>query len=570
MDEQLPVFDRLVLSLDATERQLILRQIAETSELQQTEQIQNQPPTDILTGVTQSPQEKLQEEPFWIRLWFAFRAFFSQSSSYQLYAAHLVVLLGRRLAKNWNVYIDVGQRRFTSGLADRLAELRKTQSFFSGLLSAYENEKGAFYIVLASLMMHDTAQTVASCANPFSVSYLEPVKPEMRASLLRKLESALSAIPDQDRARMYQAAQSIEWMKTFCDLPLDRVLLRFGSMPGDTRGCLAESVGAELQSIVNVLSGSKRIPILLLEALYLFSIQDRFDEKKTDIENECKVFVATASGYLSGIRDFKNAVPLADLARFAVQDVSWSPVPESGGEDWFLFYKTAWKKKFDEQWASWSKLHRSAMLEKRITAFLDGDRMPDLVNAPWKNMWIPLVLRREVSFRFIKGIFKKIYPQVLMKPLKILLIEGDFYRRENLIEYTDAFSNLEHMAQTVDLFEARLSAKGDLGEVFVLLQKEKVATVRGKTRLENLMLTTNSETDMIIGKAISSFRSIDAILGGILSVVRGGPYETLVNLASIQGRANDKYRKDLTVVRQRIQEACQILEEAEVIEREAF
>jgi hypothetical protein len=196
--------------------------------------------------------------------------------------------------------------------------------------------------------------------------------------------------------------------------------------------------------------------------------------------------------------------------------------------------------------------------------------MPDLVNAPWKNMWIPLVLRREVSFRFVKGIFKKIYPQVLMKPLKILLIEGDFYRRENLIEYTDAFSNLEHMAQTVDLFEARLSAKGDLGEVFVLLQKEKVATVRGKTRLENLMLTTNSETDMIIGKAISSFRSIDAILGGILSVVRGGPYETLVNLASIQGRANDKYRKDLAVVRQRIQEACQILEEAEVIEREAF
>ena len=82
MDEQLPVFERLVLSLDTSERQQILRQIAEASELQQTEQIQNQPATDLLLGLTMSPQEKLQEEPFWVRLWFAIKAFFSQSSSY--------------------------------------------------------------------------------------------------------------------------------------------------------------------------------------------------------------------------------------------------------------------------------------------------------------------------------------------------------------------------------------------------------------------------------------------------------------------------------------------------------
>lgn len=570
MDEQLPVFERLVLSLDASERQQILRQIAEASELQQTEQIQNQPATDLLLGLTMSPQEKLQEEPFWVRLWFAIKAFFSQSSSYQLYASHLVVLLGRKLARSWEMYIDVPQRRFTAGLADRLGELRRTQAFFSSLLSSYDNDKGGFYIVLATLLMNETAQAVAASANPFSVSYLEEVKQDMRVSHLRKLESALSSIPDQDRSRMYQAAQSIEWMKSFCDLPLERVLMRFGTMPGDSRGCLVESVGGELQSLVNVLSSARRIPILLLEALFLFSLQDRFDEAKTDIENECKVFVASASSYLSGIRDFKNTVPLADLARFAVQDVSWSPVPQSGGEDWFLFYKNAWKKKFDEQWASWSKLHRSAMLEKRITSFIDDDRIPDLANAPWKNMWIPLTLRRELSFKFVKGIFKKTYPQLMMKPLKILLIEGDFYRRENLIEYTDAFNNLEHMSQTVELFETRLSAKGDLGEGFALLQKEKVATVRGKTRLENLMLTTNSEVDMLLGKLISSFRSIDAVLGGVLAVQRGGPYETLVNLASIQGRLNEKFRKDLTSVRQKIQDACQILEEAEVIERDSL
>ena len=60
-----------------------------------------------------------------------------------------------------------------------------------------------------------------------------------------------------------------------------------------------------------------------------------------------------------------------------------------------------------------------------------------------------------------------------------------------------------------------------------------MATVKGKARLENMMLTTDSETETIIGKAVTAFTSMDLILGGILDVVRAG-YETLVNLASIQ------------------------------------
>jgi len=166
--------------------------------------------------------------------------------------------------------------------------------------------------------------------------------------------------------------------------------------------------------------------------------------------------------------------------------------------------------------------------------------------------------------------FSTIYPLDMMKPLKILLIDGDFYRRENLVEYTDAFSTLEHMHQQLETFENRLSPKGDLGEGFILLHAEKGASVKAKARLENLMLNIDFEAEVIIGRAMTAFRSIDTILGGVLGVVRGGAYETLVNMASIQGKFNERYRRELDSVRSLIQGAAGFLSDAEVIEKEVL
>lgn len=206
------------------------------------------------------------------------------------------------------------------------------------------------------------------------------------------------------------------------------------------------------------------------------------------------------------------------------------------------------------------------MLEKRMLAMLGLPELPSIDNRPWEGMWLPLTLRRELAVCFLKGVFQKLYPTILMRPLKILLIEADFYRRENLVEFTDAFSTLEHQQQVLDDFETRLSPKGDLGEGFILVQREKTATVKGKARLENLMLTTDAEAEMIVGKVLSAMRSMDAIIDGILNVIRGGPYETLVNLASIQGKQNEKFRKELGSVRHRMQDIVSILEEIKQIE----
>ena len=159
-----------------------------------------------------------------------------------------------------------------------------------------------------------------------------------------------------------------------------------------------------------------------------------------------------------------------------------------------------------------------------------------------------------------------------MRPLKILLIDGEFYRRENLAEYTDAFSVLEHQSQAHRLSSSSASRpQGDIGEGFAFVLNEKMATLKGKARLENLMLTVDSDAEMMINKLQSAFHSMDLDFGRSSSMSSAAvAYETLVNMASIQGKFNEQYRKELSMVRRVIREAQAVLVEAESIEKESL
>ena len=570
MTDNLTTFERLVRSLQSSERQDLLRKLADTTELR-SEEAQSRERPEVISGEGGViPEERFKEQSFLVRLWFGICSLFSSSTPVQLYSLHLVESLGKKLSRTSGSYIDARQRMYSSALYQELKRLRTIQSFFSSLLGSYEENKGGFFIILSSLMIKKTAEAIASAADPFEFPSDSRDQKDVRLTCVRAMDSVMNNIPSEDRARMYQAAQGIEWMRKFCAVPLDRILLRFDIMSGIAQGCPIDSVTEEMKSLVNILSSGRKIPVLMLEALFLFSEQEHVRDSGFDLERECSQFLTAAAGHLVAISEFRSTIPLADFVRFSIHDVSWRPLVSESGEDWFMLFRNAWKKRFEQRWSAWSRAHRRAVLSARMHDFLGMDDLPQLTYHPWEGMWLRLSLRRELSLQFLKGFFTRMYPSQIMKPLKVILIEGDFYKRENLMEYTDAFSALEHEQSIIENFEERLSPKGDLGEGFEIVQREKMATVKGKARLENMMLTTDSETETIIGKAVTAFTSMDLILGGILDVVRGGPYETLVNLASIQGKQNERFRKELTMVRQLIREAFMILGEAEKIEKDSI
>jgi len=85
-----------------------------------------------------------------------------------------------------------------------------------------------------------------------------------------------------------------------------------------------------------------------------------------------------------------------------------------------------------------------------------------------------------------------------------------------------------------------------------------------------MMLSTDSEVEAIINRTMGAFKSIDLILGGVIDLIRGGPYETLVNLAALQGKQNESFRKEMIHTRHLIREASSILTDAEVIEKDSL
>jgi hypothetical protein len=570
MNENASTFERLVLSLESSERQSMLRQLAETSERQTDALKASAPQHNEQDDASNLSRMKFADEPFLVKLWFRICAFFSSVPIDRVYDDYLVGELGKRLARTASSYIDVRKGSYSEAFCNELVRLRSCQLFFSPLLSAYENDKGDFYIVLGSLLMKDTCNAIAVTSDPFSIPYDQDPKKDVRSFFLREMDTVIQGIPESERLRMYQSAQAIEWIKRFCELPFERMAGRFGVMDSSGRMCLVDAINDDLEPVVGLFAGARRIPVLLLESLFLFSRQGEIQEGKFDMERECRQFVDMASNHLAAIGVLNSSLPLVDFVRFAVKDVHWVPTVVEGGEDWFLAFRNAWKKRFEDKWIEWNALHRKSILERNICGVLDVAELRPLQYHPWEGMWLPLSMRRELSVCFVKEFFRTVYVKKIMRPLKILLLDGEFYRRENLAEYTDAFSVLEHQAQALDSFEQRLSPQGDIGEGFAFVLNEKMATLKGKARLENLMLTVDSEAEMMINRLQTAFRSIDLVLGGILDVVRGGPYETLVNMASIQGKFNEQYRKELSMVRRVIREAQAVLVEAESIEKESL
>ena len=570
MTEEMSTFERLVLTLASSERQELLNQIAESGEITRYESQLSAIPEHPVIDDGSLPQRTLSGESFFFRLWCKLRAFFTSTSVNLIYSGYLIKQLGKKIERTASPYVDIRRKFFTENFYTEIVKLKDMQAFFTSLLAAYENDKGGFYIILASLLMPDTYEQLATASDPFSVPWEQDSKSDIRLSMLRKMDSILSKVSEEERSTMYQSARSIEWIRFFCQLPLTKMLSRFAFQPGSNKTCMIDSLSSELVQLVDILSSAKNIPVLMLEALYLFSVQDEIEEKKFNFEKECRSFVSAATNHLSRIVQMKANIPFISLVRYTLRDISWQPSLKAEGEDWFALFRIAWKSRFEKRWSRWSRLHRKAMLERDICIFLGTTTIPTLAFRPWAGIWLVVSLYRELSLCFLKGVFTSCYPAEWLKPLKILLLEGEFYRRENLAEYTEAYSIMEHQQQIIEAFENRLSPKGDIGEGFTIVQRENIATVAGKTRIENLMLTINSEAEQIISMTVSAFRSIEQVLGGILSVDRGGPYETLINLASIQGKQNERYRKELEHIRQMVIDACRILSDAEELEKDSL
>ncbi|QOW60919.1 DUF5312 family protein [Treponema pedis] len=569
MERTLSTFDQLVKSLSKEETKSLLDSISagmqnfvpETSDSEQED-------SDSLF-LRQTPAMRLSDEPFFIRLWISLRSFLRSIPIETLHNEELLRRLGKTLRRTAGNYIVIGRNIYIKDFYDGLKSLRKTQLFFSSMLSSYDSFKSSFYMLLSSFIAPATYEKLIKETDPFSVKIGSEVSGAVRTNFLRKIDAAFSNLTDEEKSEMYRTAQALEWMRSFCDLQLDKTLLRFSIISKSEVISPTLTVQPEMEILSSVLSSKKNIPQNLLQVLFLMQSQEKMPDDEIKLKTETDDFIKQAVEALSNIKTFTNEVPLLDMVRYVKKDINWLPYKIEGGEDWFIYFKQSWYERFNQKWSTWSYEQKKYDIKIQMISLLKVDDLNTLRFYPWKNLWVNCSFKKELQFLFLKTFFSSFYYEKLSPSLKIILVEGNFARIENLNEYTTAYNVLEHRKGEFDAYENRLSPIGDIGTAFAKIRNEKSATLKNKNQIESLMRTIESEARQLMVTTLEAIKSIDNVLSGIIGGGKTNLYATLINWSALSGTNGGKFHDEIIYAKESLHKVIDLFSLAEKLETEA-
>ena len=568
MERSLSTFDQLVKSLSKEETQSLLESIQNSIE-EFGNEAQPEEKDSLSEKIIEHQQAGISSEPFLIRLWLSIRSFLRSIPLKVIYNEELLKRMAKNLKRSAGAYININQNIYTGVFYTELKNLRKTQLFFTSLLSAYDSGKGSFYMLVSSFVAPATYEKLMKETNPFSIKIGSEVSSNIRTGFLRKIDSVFSNLTDDEKSEMYLCAQAIEWMKSFCSLALDRTLLRFNVISDSNATCQALTIQPEMEVLSSILYSKKNIPHNLLQALFLMHAQETIIDDDNRMVKEADEFIKDAIEALGAIRIFLKQVPLLDITRYIKKDINWMPYKLTGGEDWFIYFKQAWYERFNQKWSTWSYEQKRFNIKVQMINLLKVGDLESMKFCPWRNLWVECKFKKELPFLFLKTFFYSFYSEKLSGTLKTILVEGNFYRHENLNEYTTSYNVLEHRKGEFEKFENRLSPTGDIGSTFAKIRAEKTATLKNKNQIEGLMHTIESESKQLITSSIDALKSIELILTGILGGGKTSTYATITNWAVIAGVNNGLFREEVAAAKEQIHTSINLLSLAEKLEAEA-
>ena len=128
--------------------------------------------------------------------------------------------------------------------------------------------------------------------SPYSLSPSAEATPELRTSLLRKMEQILADMDAAEKEKLQDCFSSLEWLKQFAALPFAHFMSLFRNVPGRGMCCSLKAAQNEIERFARVLCNAKKIVPEVLEALYMFASEDKMNEgEKVDIEGGLAEFL---------------------------------------------------------------------------------------------------------------------------------------------------------------------------------------------------------------------------------------------------------------------------------------
>lgn len=557
-------FDALVSGLSETERVTMLEKMkaagVDNSSLAVSDSSESAPPVPV--------EEQIKHEPFLFRVFLWIKSIFANTSMQVLYNEHRIAQIARSVEKNSPNLMDSKRNMLMSGFYDKLVELKLSADFFRPYMLLSEADENSFLVFLGSLIMSDIEEQMNESVDPYSLPFENGQKPEQRMNLLRRMDEILNSIPTARRNYMYEAVRSYEWLKQFSKLPFDRFISLFSTVVEKNYNCAFSTLENEVSVFAKVLCNGLKIYEEVLEALYLFSrkgTSGRSLNSMDEVAEKAAEFMEKSKSQISMMRMFINTVPLKSIARIIYSDAAWVPENFTGGEDWYVRYKNHWRRLFEEKWKSWGIDCKKEQLKQGLERNFGLENFPLLPERPWALLWGGMPFRYELTAGFLNWYMKEKFPEYEL-PLKTIMLEGDFIKKENRAEFNDSFNKLIQVSVDLQTLNRVLSSGGEYGMIFNKLHNENLRSLQAHSKIESIIRGVESDVRSMILSFCDACRTLENCFTGIFLEKTDSRYDALTNLARLGGKNNDIFVKKLEEARRSISDCYALIRELEPID----
>lgn len=557
-------FSKLVSSLSDNERKSLLEKMhtlsgdPETQELSCKEKIvEEKIPFD----------ELIQKESLFYRIILWFRAIFTNSAQEFIYNKDKILELFKSVDRNYPGLIDYQNGTLQNVFYKKICELKDAVNFFKPYLEIVYDDLGAYYVLLGSMMIPEVTTLMDEKVDPYELPFSREVTSELRSSYLRKLDEIIRNIPQPKRTEIYSCARIVEWFYQLSKLPFDRLKNSFVLSDSAEYYCNFSVVANELNNFARILCHGEAVLEEVLTSLYLFSV-NKFvpaDSEATDDESRMKEFMNKATANISIIHVFIKTVPIKNICKIVYNDLFWTPSDFSGAEDWFVKYQNHWKKLFDDKWNSWLKEKKKLEVEDLLKSVFELEKLPLLQNRPWLLLWNGIGFKFEHTLGFISWFMQKKYDEVV-KPLRQLLIEGDFENKKNRDEFAGALDYFVQVYNDILKLDQDLSSKGSIGLIFDKISVNKIRTFEAQSKVESVMINLEVQSQSIKQIFCDSCRTVSKVLTAAFGNHEDKNYYGVSNLNMIHSTSSVSFNESLYNSFEVFSKALDMIKELESID----
>ncbi|MCR4822831.1 MAG: DUF5312 domain-containing protein [Treponema sp.] len=556
-------FERLATGISDEERRRILDQMqtssGTSSQLHSVEDNYND---------SEEPFEiKIKTESIFVRFLVWVRALISNTTQRAIYNEIKINEISHKVEKNFPGIISAKNGRLLDPFYEGLTELKDCAAFFKPYFTLLSDDSSLFYVYLSSIVMPAVTSDIQANVDPYSNPVKAEIRPDLRISLIRKLDEIFETIPSDEKAKMYQAAKASEWMKEFLHLPFNRFISLFSDNGDKGKTSPFGQVFTEIELFSRVLCNNIDISDELLEALFMFAFRNSKHASDEETGRDAGEFLNKAHSNLSLLQMFMNSIPIRSISCLVHNDYQWKPEAFSGGEDWFVKYKNAWKKIFEQKWQAWEADCKRALLLQSLKTNFNLDSFPKFPERPWAELWGGIDFAYESTISFLYWFMTEKFSEFELD-LKTLLVQGSFNKIENHSELSDAYNAMIQLSISFNSFSRQLSVHGEYGGMFNKIQEDKSRTLQAQNKVEQMMRSIESESKSLIHRFGDAVRPIINILNGALGYSKDQRYDTVKNINIMKDKNNKPFSFKIEKAKTSMENALNFVIELEGLDKQ--